>query len=88
MTGTHESDGSKNVYDFRSLSEVIAEMRTLADRADINATILSPVDLSSLETPRGLRLARKRVESGADGLLASAAHGRVLAHARGPPEGA
>ncbi|MDA4135137.1 MAG: methylenetetrahydrofolate reductase [Thaumarchaeota archaeon] len=65
-----ETDGSKNVYDFRSLSEVIAEMRALADRADINATILSPVDLSSLRTPRGLRLVRKRVESGADGLLA------------------
>jgi 5,10-methylenetetrahydrofolate reductase len=65
-----DTDGSKNVYDFRSLSEVIAEMRTLADRADINATILSPVDISSLDSPRGLRLARKRVESGADGLLA------------------
>lgn len=65
-----EGDGSKNVYDFRSLSEVIAEMRTLADRADVNATILSPVDISSLRSPRGLRLARERLESGADGLLA------------------
>jgi 5,10-methylenetetrahydrofolate reductase len=65
-----DTDGSKNVYDFRSLSEVIAEMRTLADRADVSATILSPVDISSLRTPRGLRLARTRVESGADVLLA------------------
>jgi 5,10-methylenetetrahydrofolate reductase len=65
-----ETDGSKNVYDFQSLSEVISEMRALADRADVNATILSPVDLTSLHTPRGLHLARKRLESGADGLLA------------------
>lgn len=64
------TDGAKNVYDFRSLSEAIAEMRTLADRADVNATLLCPVDLSILGSPAGLRLTQGRLKSGADGLLA------------------
>ena len=65
-----ESEGSKNVYDYSSLAEVIAEMRSLADRADVGATILSPVDLSSLSGERGRGLAQGRLEAGADGFLA------------------
>ncbi|MDA4122553.1 MAG: methylenetetrahydrofolate reductase [Thaumarchaeota archaeon] len=65
-----ETDDSKNVYDYRSLADVVAEMRTLSDRADTNATLLSPVNIATLDSKRGLRMARKRLESGADGLLA------------------
>lgn len=65
-----DGDGSKNVYDFRSLAEAIAEGRALADRADVNATIFSPVNISSLGTPRGLRMTRERLGAGADALLA------------------
>ncbi|MDA4135817.1 MAG: methylenetetrahydrofolate reductase [Thaumarchaeota archaeon] len=63
-------DGSKNVYDFRSLADAVADARQLADRADIQATLLSPVDITALSGPRGLRLARSRLKSGADCLLA------------------
>jgi 5,10-methylenetetrahydrofolate reductase len=63
-------DGSKNVYDFRSLADALAEARQLADRADIQATLLSPVDITALSGPRGLRLAKSRLKSGADCLLA------------------
>jgi len=65
-----EGDGSKNVYDFRTLAEVLAEARALADRADVNATLLSPVDISALARPRGVRLAEARLKAGADLLLA------------------
>jgi hypothetical protein len=63
-------DTAKNVYDFRSLAEVIAEMRFLAERADHSATILAPVDVLSLATERGLDVAKGRIEKGADCLLA------------------
>lgn len=63
-------DGSKNVYDFRSLAEALADGRTLADRADIPATMLAPVDVALVGTPRGASLARSRLEAGADLLLA------------------
>jgi 5,10-methylenetetrahydrofolate reductase len=63
-------DGSKNVYDFRSLADALADARQLADRADIQATLLSPVDITALSGPRGLRLAKSRLKSGADCLLA------------------
>jgi 5,10-methylenetetrahydrofolate reductase len=65
-----EGDGSKNVYDFGSLAEAIAEARGLADRADISATLLAPVDISALARPKGLRLAGSRLKAGADALLA------------------
>ncbi len=65
-----EGDGSKNVYDFRSLAEAIGEARALADRADVSATLLAPVDISALAKPRGVRLAGSRLKAGADALLA------------------
>jgi 5,10-methylenetetrahydrofolate reductase len=65
-----EGDGSKNVYDFRSLADAVAEARHLADRADVQATLLSPVDITALSGPRGVRLAKSRLKSGADCLLA------------------
>ncbi len=65
-----EGDGSKNVYDFRTLAEAVAEARALAERADVNATLFSPVDISALHGQRGLRIAEARLEAGSDVLLA------------------
>jgi 5,10-methylenetetrahydrofolate reductase len=65
-----DGDGSKNVYDFRSLAETIAEARAIADRADVNATIFAPVDITALRGPRGLKIAEARLKAGADVLLA------------------
>ena len=65
-----EGEGSANVYDYPSLSEAIREMRALADRANISATILAPVNVATLETKKGASIAASRLESGADCLLA------------------
>jgi 5,10-methylenetetrahydrofolate reductase len=65
-----DGDGSKNVYDFRTLAEGIAEARALADRADVNATLFSPVDISALRSPKGLKIAEGRLRAGTDVLLA------------------
>ena len=65
-----EADGAKNVYDYPSLSEQISDTRALTNRADSKATILAPVDLSKLDTERGLGIAESRISSGADILLA------------------
>jgi hypothetical protein len=66
----NEGEGSANVYDYPSLSDAIKEMRALADRANINATILAPVNVATLETKKGASIAASRLESGADCLLA------------------
>jgi 5,10-methylenetetrahydrofolate reductase len=63
-------DGVKNVYDYKSLSEAIQDARRLSDRADLNANLLAPVDLSTLDSEAGLKIATSRLSSGADGLLA------------------
>lgn len=65
-----EPDGAKNVYDYGSLAEAVSDARSLADRADVPATLLAPVNISALSTPRGARLAESRLDSGADCLLA------------------
>jgi 5,10-methylenetetrahydrofolate reductase len=65
-----DGEGSSNVYDYPSLSEAIKEMRALADRANISATILAPVNVATLETKKGAAIAASRLESGADCLLA------------------
>ncbi len=65
-----EGEGSSNVYDYPSLSVVIREMRDLADRADVKATILAPVNIATLNTKKGETIASSRLESGADCLLA------------------
>ena len=58
------------MYDYPSLSEAIKEMRALADRANVSATILAPVNLAALETKKGEAIASSRLKSGADCLLA------------------
>jgi len=65
-----EGDGSSNVYDYPSLSAVIKEMRELADRANVKATILAPVNVAALGTKKGDEIASTRVKNGADCLLA------------------
>jgi len=65
-----EGEGTKNVYDFRSLAEAVAEARGLADRADVSATLFSPVDVTTLDGPRGLGIAEARIAAGSDALLA------------------
>jgi 5,10-methylenetetrahydrofolate reductase len=62
-------DGAQNVYDFRSLSDAVLEARQLADRSDVQATLLTPVNIAMLSGKRGVRLATSRLESGADCLL-------------------
>jgi hypothetical protein len=64
------SDGAKNVYDFSSLSELLKETRRLSIRSNTKCRLLAPVDLSLLNSERGLRLARDRLRSGAELLLA------------------
>jgi 5,10-methylenetetrahydrofolate reductase len=66
----NEGEGSSNVYDYPSLSVVIKEMRELADRANVKATILAPLNIATLGTAKGDELATSRVKSGADCLLA------------------
>jgi 5,10-methylenetetrahydrofolate reductase len=66
----YEEGSPKNVYDFRSLADLIRLARRLAERCGRKCRVLAPVDLSALATERGLRLARERLESGADMLLA------------------
>jgi 5,10-methylenetetrahydrofolate reductase len=65
-----ETEAGANVYDFGSLSEVIALAKKLAERAGVAGRILAPVDISSLSGPRGQELAASRLRSGADLLLA------------------
>jgi 5,10-methylenetetrahydrofolate reductase len=64
------SDGAKNVYDFDSVSDLLRVARDLSRRANVRCRFLAPVDLAKLRTARGLRLARDRLRSGADLLLA------------------
>ncbi len=66
----YEEEGPKNVYDFRSLAELIRLARKLAERCGSKCRVLAPVDLPALATEKGLRLARERLNSGADMLLA------------------
>ena len=66
-TGGNEA---KNVHDFASLGEMIAEFKQLSERANVQASLLAPVDITSLSTERGLRLAKSRLRSGASFFLA------------------
>jgi len=63
-------DGAKNVYDWKSVSEFLKAARALSVRANLRCRLLAPVDLSRLGTESGLRLAKERLKSGADLLLA------------------
>jgi 5,10-methylenetetrahydrofolate reductase len=62
--------GPKNVYDFEGLSALVSEAREIARRASIEVRLFAPVDLRSLGTPRGVRMAKSRLGAGADFLLA------------------
>ena len=63
-------DGIKNVFDFPSLAQIIAEARKLGERAGVKCNILAPVDMSRLNDKEGVKLARSRLHAGADFLLA------------------
>jgi 5,10-methylenetetrahydrofolate reductase len=65
-----KEDGTQNVYDYRSLADAVSESRQLADRSDVQATLLAPVNITELSNARGTRIAASRLESGADCLLA------------------
>lgn len=65
-----DGDGVQNVYDYRSLADALAESRQLADRSDVAATLLAPVNIPTLASKRGTSLANSRLESGADCLIA------------------
>lgn len=65
-----EDEGPKNVYDFKSLSQLIGLARDLSERSGTRCRILAPIDLTSLDTEKGLKLAKERIASGADLLLA------------------
>lgn len=58
----------KNVYDFASLADLIAESRALAHRVGVDVTIFAPLDIASGE--EGLERGRRRLRAGADLLLA------------------
>lgn len=66
----YEEDGPKNVYDFRSLAQLIKMAKNLAARCSVKCRILAPVNLPALRTEKGLGLAKERLASGADLLLA------------------
>ncbi len=66
----YEDGGPRNVYDFRSLAELIGLARGLAQRSGSRCRFLAPVDLTALGTAKGLRLAKERLAAGADLLLA------------------
>ena len=64
------TSGVRNSYDFRSLSQVIAEARAIATRAGANARILAPITITNLKSRHGSKLASSRLKAGAYLLLA------------------
>jgi hypothetical protein len=65
-----ENNGAKNVYDYTGVGEMMREAGALFERAGIQPTFFAPLDLATLDAPRGRRLAHSRLKSGADYLLA------------------
>ena len=65
-----EEERVKNVYDFSSLSDLVAHARGLAERAGVKCRILASVGLGKLRKGNGEELARLRLEKGVDLLLA------------------
>ena len=64
------SAGATNIRDFPTLADAIATASALRRRANPRMRIFAPVDVESLAYPRGVALARERLRSGADLLLA------------------
>lgn len=67
--GDRYKAGIKNVYDYRTLSEMIHECRELISRSGMDFAILAPVNLSLLNSDKGVNLAQERLKKGADLLL-------------------
>jgi len=65
-----ENDGAKNVYDYTGVSEMLREAGALFERSGVRPTFFAPLDLATLDAPRGKRLAHSRLKSGAEYLLA------------------
>ncbi|HLQ03792.1 MAG TPA: hypothetical protein VK114_03240, partial [Nitrososphaerales archaeon] len=65
-----ENNGAKNVYDYKGVSEMIREAGALFERAGVEPTFFAPLDLATLDSPRGRRVAHSRLKSGADYFLA------------------
>ena len=59
-----------NVRDYPSLSSFIEEAKRIGRLAGVKTMILAPIDLSRLDTESGVAVARSRLKSGADLLLA------------------
>lgn len=59
-----------NVYDFDSLASAIAAARGLMGRAGVHGRIFAPVNVEKLRRAAEVDRARKRLEAGADWLLA------------------
>ena len=67
---TYADDGAKNVYDYRGVGEMMREAGALFERAGVRPTFFAPIDLATLDAPRGRHLAHSRLKSGAEYLLA------------------
>jgi 5,10-methylenetetrahydrofolate reductase len=67
---TYENSGAKNVYDYTGVGEMIREAGALFERSGVRPTFFAPLDLATLDAPRGRRLAQSRLKSGAEYLLA------------------
>jgi 5,10-methylenetetrahydrofolate reductase len=59
-----------NVYDFTGLANLIRDAGEMASRMGVKASFLAPVNLSTLGSAEGARLASGRVKAGAELLLA------------------
>jgi 5,10-methylenetetrahydrofolate reductase len=68
--GDKYKDEAANVYDYKSLSEMILEANNIAKRCGKEILIMAPVNLSTLEKEGGFKLTKERLDSGASLLLA------------------
>ena len=72
MWGDPYGSGARggNVYDFDSLASVIGEAKALMNRAGVRGRVFAPVNMAKLRHAQEARRARRRLEAGADLLLA------------------
>lgn len=59
-----------NVRDYSTLADAIAEVSTVRSRARAPTKFFAPVNIESLSSARGIAMAKRRLEAGADVLLA------------------
>lgn len=62
--------GAANVRDFKNLAAAIEEAAKIRDAVSPKARIFAPIDLRKLASQDGARMARERLDAGADLLLA------------------